>query len=145
MLTERNCLPSAKATVYPIAAIDRRFHSPFKRRLLSDPDYPPLQSNILQVARFDRIFRSGTVVRCWATANSYSCAELACRRRHHAADSSTPHTSTGSGSGSTGSAKHHGNRSGSAQTKSVGRARDNMMKKALKLKPTLTFSSVSES
>jgi hypothetical protein len=67
----RNCLPSAKVALDPIAAIDRHFHSsPFKRRLLSDPDYSDLQPNVLYVARLDRVFRSSTIVRCSATADS---------------------------------------------------------------------------
>ena len=70
MPAERNCSPSAKVALDPIAAIDQHFHSPLKRRLLSDPDYSQLQPNVLYVARLDRIFRSSTVVRSSATANS---------------------------------------------------------------------------
>jgi len=70
MLAKRNCLPSAKVIVGPIAAIDRRFHSPFKRRILSDPDCPQRRPKVLHVVRLDRIFRSGMAVRCLATANS---------------------------------------------------------------------------
>src|SRR5471030_2676558 len=38
MPAKRHCVPSAKVAVDPIAALDRRFHSPFKLRLLCDPD-----------------------------------------------------------------------------------------------------------
>jgi hypothetical protein len=70
MPAKRNCVPSANVAVDPIAAIGWRFHSSFKRGLLSDPDYPQGQPDVLCVARLDWIFRSSTVVRCSATSNS---------------------------------------------------------------------------
>jgi len=65
MPAERNCALSVKVAVDPI----ERCHSPFIRGLLSDPDYPQRQTNVLPIARLDRIFHSGTIVRCSATVN----------------------------------------------------------------------------
>jgi len=52
--------------------------------LFADPDYPQLQPNVLYVAGLDRIFRSGTTVRCSATASScwrsHMCPRLTNRR-----------------------------------------------------------------
>jgi hypothetical protein len=79
MPAKRNCVPSAKIAVDPIAAIGWRFHSPFKRSLLSDLDCPQRQSDVLYVARLDRIFRSSTVVRRSARANSRWRSTLVCQ------------------------------------------------------------------